>query len=1145
MKEVYLIQTEMLTAYLNFLIVDKKNQLIACEYFHRSKATIVGIGSGIKTDTSVRSPCISVYKKKEVGQTFEMKVAIDKDMNFDVAYTSFFFDCDKCNLGFAYSTEIGSKYILTKAEWLEEDVYNYLMDRFTFPLIREWTSYIIRSIKDLGEDYYNTECRCILTEGASLSLKNREVPLQDVLMVMIDISEEILKEIVSYGLRNREIKISDKAQYSLDLNNELHSLDEYMTKYGYYLQQNVDKVIHPLVPLQDKVEGFVSKATRPYPQQAAVINGIIALKRKRGKYGFLNCGMGCGKTLMAIGIVEGYFNQKWLSEHSGKTAKDLYMSSDQPRYRTIVMSPGHLVEKWKREIEKEVPGAVVTIINSLKQLVALRKHGKSREGREWYILSKDFCKIGSADAPIPVNMGYQYLEGEFCKECYESEGKIVLKMMNKKGRGVCPQCGERRRFSNLSLKHYGKKRGLICPSCNRLLVIPGTVLNAEEAGCEEDRKMVLQPEDFSNKRTTNDFCANCGVPLWGANCKPVGSAVKKSKWYKITHFSNWSKKNRKTAWVLSGHEYGYFASEDLIDDETGKPYKEMDVRKCTKGEYSPRKYSPATFIKKYLKGFWDFVVLDECHKYAGAGTAQAMAAHALIKTGKFTIGLTGTLTNGKADSLFYLLWMLDAPKMKKKGFFYGSSLEFSRQYGCVETTYVANEKPGTYRAMTKGKQISPPRTKPGINPLVYRDFLLEHSVNMDLSDMTQYMPGFVECVEVIDMPDDVHQAYQKISTVLNNECRKTDGACLLGETLNICLSYPDKPYGRMPIMHPHVRNELILTPPSCNQYISGKLLPKETRLIEIIRQEMEENRNVFVFANFTGKEESNITVRLQEIIEKECALKGRVEVLRAETPEAIKREAYIHERAKAGIRVVITNAKVCETGLDFCFEEDGIYYNYPTIIFVQITYELATMMQASRRHYRLNQTQECRTYWMAYSNTIQTAALQIMASKQVAAAAIQGKFSAEGLASMAQGVDPRILLAKKLADGDNSSREELNSMFDVLAKCNAGKASEINQEYIPPQLYFELMGEEYHDDVSIGIAIPEFFMGSSDEISRDSNKENTSTISIMKKAAVNSGQLSLFSDNLSVSLDILVLPVNFIPGKRRKMNRISGQLSLF
>ncbi len=1141
----YKISNGIISAYLAWMIKDGRGNMVAAEFFDRSKATVVGLGASLMQDGSKNIKRVTLLgDEKNSKQT-----AIVESKEWGVFYSNFIFNYDRCNVALVLSKKIGSEYILTTREMLVDDFYHALMNNYNLPLLKDWTEYLLTALQNK-----NLVTRKIVVHqptefSGSIFLKGKETPVKSLQLLHMDVTEEQLKAVISEGLRTKQIWISKFPQKRLDFGKDGNSLDAYMSNYGGYLQGNVENAIQPLIPLKDSVDSFVTKKMRPYPQQAAIINGMIALRKKGEKHGFLNCGMGCGKTIMGIGVVEGYANQKWLDTHPGKTLKDMYLSApeDQPKYRTVIMPPGHLVEKWKREILREVPGAQVEILSTLKQLAELRLRGKEPQGREWYIISKDFCKLGFSESPIPVNMSSGLLVADYCVDCYEDTGKINMKVMRGNMKGKCPNCGGRH-FKGTVFPAYGQITGLTCPSCNRILLDVAAIQHEPDEDEDTSRKYALTPDDFAGKKDRNAFCCHCGTPLWGANCKPIGGAsAKPGKWKKITHFANWSKKNRKSAWVLKGKEYYYYNAADLIDDLMGKPYTEMDIR-LTPQEFSPRKVSPAHYIKKYMKGYWDFAILDECHKYAGAGTGQANAAHALIKTSGFTLGLTGTLTNGKADSLYYLLWMLEPWTMVKKGFTFSSPLQFSKQYGCVETRYeAAYNGDSAYRQMTKGRQINMPRTIPGISPLVYSEFLLDFSVNMDLADMTRYMPPLIEQVEVLPLPKDVQQAYDHCAKVLKDEIKKPRGKCMLGEMLNFCLSYPDKPYDREVIAHPRLKDYAVLNPPSCNKYCSlDTLLPKEQRIVEIVNQEQEEGRNIFIFANFTGKNESNVTQRIKHVIEKHCLMAGRVDILKAESPEALKREAYIHERAKSGVKCVITNAKVCETGLDFCWEEDGVFYNYPTIIFMQPTYELATMMQASRRHYRLNQTVECRTFWMAYENTLQAAALSIMASKQVAAAAIQGKFSAEGLAAMAKGVDARILLAKKLSEDDNSSAEELGSMFDVLSAANAADDGNEQSNYVPPKLYFELMGADYEDDVTVIGEQPGNDLFNIDMATAPKNDPVIVEMPKGKKKSFLEGQLGLFEKgSIQMVEDPMVVPLVVQFRRRKTLAVASGQLSLF
>lgn len=91
----------------------------------------------------------------------------------------------------------------------------------------------------------------------------------------------------------------------------------------------------------------------------------------------MNEDMGCGKTLQAIGVMEGFFVRK-AAEKLKRPVREIYLDSSLVKYRNIVMCPSHLVEKWAEAIRADVPYAKVTVIRGLKELCRLRKRGKER-----------------------------------------------------------------------------------------------------------------------------------------------------------------------------------------------------------------------------------------------------------------------------------------------------------------------------------------------------------------------------------------------------------------------------------------------------------------------------------------------------------------------------------------------------------------------------------------------------------------------------------------------------------------------------------------------------------------------------------------------------------------------------------------------
>ena len=1123
------------SVYVSIALYGNYKELLALTFFDRSKVLSKAVTASISEGYSVRMN----YKNLST-----------KGMKFYSCYKRVAMGRDRFILTTVLNKEIGQRYLITTMQDLNEDFYNYLMVNYRLPLLKEWTETLYEKVmgdRNIRKSNYNFWSTNLIgaKDGKEnlpgIQIHGKNIPVEQAVVIdFFMLSEQILAEAVTSLIEQGKIKIADKQSEPLVFSN----FDEYVKNYGSSIVKNLETSFEPLSELKGTLDGFAAKSKRLYPQQAACVNGIIALKKANSQYGLMVEGMGCGKTLQGAAVVDAYFNQRWLENHKGKDLKDLYMAKDQPKYRNVLMAPSHLIEKWKEEITSEIPGTEVHILKDFDSLLTLRAGGKERKGREWYLISKDFAKLGSYLSPIPSNVAKMVPKAAVCKDCMEDEENKAIVYRDAKSKS-CKRCGGRH-FTFVEMTELGKREGLVCPKCGNLLVKAG----AKPGEKDDDKKIVLTPGDFASHTSTNDKCALCGEQLWGVDCKPIGTSqdedAKKRRWYKISHYKNHQKKGRNTAFVLKGYENDYLTKE--MRDE-------FDVKKSPV-EYGPRRYNPSLFIKKYLKGYFDFCVLDEAHKYESAGSAQGVAAHSLMKASGFTLGLTGTITNGKADSLFYLLYMLDPRRMNKRGYKYSDVMSFARTYGCIETTYEVEE--GTeFRAMSRGKQKGSPKIKPGISPLLFTDFLFDKAVFLDLSDLSSYLPPLKENVVLVDCPDDVSESYNMVLNSLKSASREKGGRAVLSSMLQFGLAYPDKPYGFNPIMHPKFKDTVIANVPSCDNYRSDELLPKEEKLIEIVNDEIGQDRNCFIYCAYTGSEEMNITGRLLNLVEDRCNLKGQVLVMQASSPQATEREAYIKQKAAEGIRVFICNMKLVETGLDFCFKYNGADYNYPSIIFYQLTYELAVMWQASRRHYRLNQRQECHTYYMATSGTVQQAAVQIMAEKQVAASAIQGKFSADGLASMAKGVDPRLKLAQMLADEDDGmDRTTLCNMFDVMNQSNSSGGDDSRYgDYVPPKTFYEVMDGDkaaFENDAPVVVTkVTTVVNTDSAQTTSTTTKTTTTTVKkASKKKAVDTAQFSIFDEGFSFTFnkcggELLDEQIKNTTSKKKPKKQMVGQFSIF
>lgn len=923
---------------------------------------------------------------------------------------------------------INEKYLITTKESKERDIYNWLMNRFDLPLLTDWIGYLCsaggKQIKEIDTEVYGKE----------------ESWMTEMVVYEITMTDDNLRKMITDGLKSGQIRISQKPQKPL----EFKDMDDYFMKYGNSLISNLEKKLNPLVELKDTVEEIAFLKKRFFPQQAAIVNGLIECMN-HSSYAFVNEDMGCGKTLQGMGVPEGYFNRMFINTLDCSIGT-IYKDSSITKYRNIIMCPPHLVKKWKEAIETDIPYARVVVIRGLKELCRLRKQGKERTGKEFYIMSKETGKLSYTYIPLPTQYKKKQASVTVCSKC----GKPRPVTMP-----ITCDCGCR----EWVLKFCGfQDKGLICPECDQLLY-PADV----ERYIPDKEKMPLQPSDFAMQTVANHICRNCGTTLWQPACEPVNRTltfrpikIRKKKWIRMTHWSNMAKKNKKSVWVHENWKDVYIQENRLSEDEISYP-------KVT----GVRKYAPSRFIKKYLKGFFDFAIFDEAHEYKGGGSAQGMAMHDLVKASKWQLALTGTIAGGYANHFFYLLFRLDPGKMRSMGYTFDAAGEwrFVEDYGTIASEYEVEEN-DAYHTMSRGRKIGSPKCRPGISLRIFTDFLLDRAVFLNLSDMSSYLPPLEETVEYVSLEPEISEAYHCVRKEMKEAMKEQElGKALLGTFLQFSLSYTDKPYGRESILSP-IDGSRISSVPDLSYLISeGKLLNKEKKLCEYISSELSMDRRVFVYCEYTGKGEARISDRIKTVILKECALKAKeVAILESDSPCAEDREEWMHMMAAKGVKVFITNPRCVRTGLDFLFDYKEVTYNYPTIIFYQYSYDLFTMWQASRRHYRLNQVLKCRTIYIVSENTIQIDALEMVASKQVATSAIQGRFSSEGLCAMAQGVDPKIKLAQAVTEKSPEQMKGLKSMFDVLNQWHNGK--EEKQEFTKMKIFEELTGIKISERVS-------------------------------------------------------------------------------
>lgn len=873
---------------------------------------------------------------------------------------------------------------------LNEVLYQKLLTNFDLPLKLEWMDYIIQMLRPQGRF---EELEVYSEDGCEL-LGNKFYKLQ--------LTQELLDDVISKGLQHRYIRATDTEQRPLGFEN----LDEYFLKYGQDILKNTLEVIKPISE-RNSVVTVPNKTRVPYPEQGEIINGSIQFL-KNSRHVIVNGDMGTGKTLMSCLMVEGYFLEKYMKSNPKASLQE---ATENINYRVAVMCPGHLAAKWKDEIESEIIGASAVVVRHLNELTKLHEHHKGKPtGKLFMIFPKDSTKLGHSMVPIPNKKGKKHVAMYRCEHCFSEYAVGEYRHNGDK----CPSCDKKVEYKKYNFEESELAyKGALCPYCNELIF--DTVVSRQKLEALEAYPLSLL--DFDAEKKGNSVCKSCGNTLWAPLVRNIGRVNKMRGWKRVKFFRNKARKGTQIKWV---HES--VLNDFIIDRDLGEHDYEIVEPEFT------RRAVMSKYIQRKMKNFFDIAVIDEAHLYKAGGSAQAVAMHHIVKSSKKVIALTGTLVGGVASDLFYMLFRLCPQNIIKEGYAYKDVMKFSEDYGVIETKFYYNDDEEV-NTMSAGRKMSAPAVKPGINPEFFPRFLFGSTLFLSIEDMGRFLPNLYEYPVLVDMREDMKAEYNKYRNTVSPLFRQQGGRKLLASCNQINMSYPDKPT-QNDLLHPKDGRKIF----SFECELTEELLPKEKALIENINKGLAEGRNAFVYTEYTGGNDKDITDRLKNIIEKHCNLEKKVAILYSSTPEAAKRMEWIRKKAESGIKVFICNPKCVETGLDFIFKENGKTYNFPDIHFFQIPMSLFTMWQSSKRHYRLNQTEECRTYYYAYNGTRQAEWMKVMALKKVITQTMQGSLTSQGLSALAEGVDERILFARELAG--NIDENEINDLFGKINQSN-------------------------------------------------------------------------------------------------------------
>ena len=452
----------------------------------------------------------------------------------------------------------------------------------------------------------------------------------------------------------------------------------------------------------------------------------------------------------------------------------------------------------------------------------------------------------------------------------------------------------------------------------------------------------------------------------------------------------------------------------------------------------PARYPLADYVKHRMKGFFDLLVGDEVHEYKGRGSAQGIAAGVLADVCGKSLSLSGTLMGGYSSTLFHLLYRF-SPELRTE---FGRSDEhrWIQRYGFEEVTVGKDDddavEDGRNSRRRKFRKVV--RERPGLVPSALFH-IIGNTVFLRLADVASGLPDYDEQILLSSMDSEEdstgysqRSAYNTVYEELRlklAEALKAGSKRLLATYLQTLLAYPEGCTKGETVFDPRSGDVIVQVPPLSED----KLYPKEKALVDLVAAERMEGRRVLVYATHTGTRD--ITERMDDMLTRHGF---RVAVMKADAVAPERREAWVADKVKQGIDVMICHPRLVQTGLDLI--------DFPTLAWYETDYSVYVMRQASRRSWRIGQTRPVKVVFMSYKNTLQADALKLVAKKLQSSLAVEGELPEDGLAAYGDdGDDLMMALARKLVlDHDRgivSGDEDAETVEDVLARARDAEAT--------------------------------------------------------------------------------------------------------
>lgn len=444
----------------------------------------------------------------------------------------------------------------------------------------------------------------------------------------------------------------------------------------------------------------------------------------------------------------------------------------------------------------------------------------------------------------------------------------------------------------------------------------------------------------------------------------------------------------------------------------------------------------AQMFQRMLPNHFHLGIFDEVHQMKATDSGRGAAFHKILKSCRKSMFLTGTLTNGESSSIFAILWRSFPEELIKAGFNHRTSKEaWAARYGVLEKVTTLNDETNVGVTTTRIKDKTIVKEKPGIAPQLIANHLLDKCIFVELSDLQIPLVELEEKPIIIELDDEHLQCYTELHREMYSKCMELQreiGTGAWAKFNPVTLNYAAQPSVPVKVVWKKSGSNEILDSLEGVNFPKDYLTAKERKLLEIVREELANDRPCIIYNNFTGKTGEYKTNQRIFYVLKEAGIKAKI---LDESVNTDSRFEWIKRQEKEGTKVIITNMKLVEVGLDLMA--------FPTIIYFQLCDEVSTLRQSSRRAWRLGQYKKCKVFYLVSDKTQEMIQFKRLMSRRVSAMITEGRI--ERSDSLVQYADAGASqLTNDLSKQLDSA--ELSSAWESMAKKDIDKDLKIVSE---------------------------------------------------------------------------------------------------